>query len=128
MITRLVIFTVSNSACHTFKSEISSWALYAANDENYFNIYTNVLRIYTHFTEALYFIFLTELSHPSRCTTVTGSVRNVTSWFRTFVCTVIVRVISINVKKDTSLTVNISFDLADIYMYLVKKWQFSKSV
>lgn len=42
-----------------------------------FNIYTkNVLCIYTHFTEALYFTFLTELSNPSRCTSVTGSFGN----------------------------------------------------
>lgn len=76
-----------------------------------FNIYTkNVLCIYTHSTEALYFTFLTELSNPSRCTYVTGSVGNFTFWFRTVVCTGIVTVISINVKKDTSLAVNISFD------------------
>lgn len=45
----------------------------------------------------------TEISHPSRGTTVTRSVKNVTSWFRTIVCTECITVTSINVKAGTSL-------------------------
>lgn len=82
------------------------------------HIFHRMSFLYSLFFVRLFLTFLTEIPRPSRCTTVTSSIRYVTSWFRTIVCTEFVTVTSINIKTDTSLPEKNKYNFDYLYNYM----------